>query len=351
MIGVDSIASVPAMGQDGSWAESEYKRAKELYGQEDYTAAEQALNNCLPVFQSLGKKKYELYCFEYLAKIYNKTQRYDQAVAMNFQCLSLASSLNDLEGVGLANNRLGVNYYNKEDYQSAAIYYEAALAQSRQSGKTDDIKIDLQNLADTYEKLGRYDDASKYRAEKLALEGTTTGDGGEGSVTSYSAGEGLSVTQADELRKSGEEKMKSGDYSSAVEDFQSALGVYRAKNDEQYMKWTLEMLGRSHYYLRQYDLSQTHASEALVLAQKTNDNYGQGFDYNTIGMSQYYRGQLNDALTSFITAYSFNNLDGSSKSELKSTVYFIAQIYKNMGDYSAAAPYEQQYNVLQLQGY
>lgn len=346
-----ALLAAGALAQDVKWADSEYNLGKDLYKQGKYYEAEPHLNNAIRVYKEKGDKKYELYASEQLAQVLNKTGRYDQAITLNFQLLAMASSLNDLSGVGLANNRLGVNYYNKGDYSTAAIYYQAALAQSRQSNKTEDIKIDLKNLVDVYNKLGKYDEANKYQSEIDQLN-NSGGYKGYGTQTGYDNNPNqMSVQDADNLKKAGEDKMTAGNYNEALQDLQTALQVYQVHNDESFQKLTQEKISRCHYYLGRYQEAMTSAYQALSLAQKTNDSYGQGVDYNTIGMSQYYMGQQQEAMNNFMTAYSFNSMEGSSKTELKTTAYFLSMIYKNMGNYNAATQYEQQYNSLQSQGY
>lgn len=346
------LVGISLCAQDINWADAEYNRGKELYAKEDYDSAELAFKNALQVYREKSDQKWELYTLEYLAKLYNKAGRYDDAIATNLQCLDLATSTNDMNGIGLANNRLGIVYVNKADkereakqiessmgfYEKAAAHYLAALAQSRLAGKKDDLKIDLQNLIDTYQRMGRFEEASKYEAEKNQLDG----------LTGLAA---MTIADADQLKKSGELKMKEGKYAGAIEDLQQALMFYRSKNDEQYLKLTTENLSRCYYYTGQYDQAVKLANEALHFAQKSNDHYGQGVDYNTIGMCLFYMGKPSEALTSFSTAYSFNSMDGSSKGELKTTAYFLAKIHTSLGDLSAAAPYEQLYNQLTAQGY
>lgn len=325
-------------GQDINWADGEYKRGKELFQKEAFSESEQAFKNALQVYRAKSDKKWELNSLQFLAKLLGKSKRYDEAISANLECLSLATTLNDTNGIGYANNRLGTIYFSREDYATAATYFQAALIQSRLTGTHDDIKIDLQNLIDTYKELQNVDEASKYQAEKNQLDGGTGPDA-------------LTITEADQLKKSGEEKMKRGDYADAIEDLLSALAFYRVKGDEQYLKLTAENAARCQYFLGQYEQAIGLANEALLLAQKTNDHYGQGVDQNTIGMCLYYKGRQSDALDCFTAAYRLNVMDGSSKIELKTSSYFLSVIYKKMGDYAAAAPYEQTYHQLTAQGY
>lgn len=325
-------------GQDINWADGEYKRGKELFQKEAFSDAELAFNNALQIYRAKSDKKWELNSLQFLAKLFGKSKRYDEAISANLQCLALATTLNDTNAIGYANNRLGTIYFSREDYLTAASYFHAALLQSRLTGTKDDIKIDLQNLIDTYQELQDIEEASKYQAEKNQLDG----------ATGLAA---LTITEADQLKKAGEESMKRGDYADAIRDLLSALAFYRMKGDEQYLKLTAENAARCQYFLGQYEQAMGLANEALLLAQKTNDHYGQGVNQNTVGMCLYYKERQSEALDCFTTAYRLNSMDGSSKIELKTSSYFLSVIYKKMGDYGAAAPYEQTYHQLTAQGY
>jgi tetratricopeptide (TPR) repeat protein len=326
-------------GGGSSWAEDEYKRGKEFFNQKNYYQAETSLRNAVQGFQQSGEKKKELYASEYLAKSLYQQKRYDEAITLNFTLLALAHSMGDMEGIGLANNRLGVNYYAKNDYSSALIYFQGALAQTRQEGKTEEIKTALQNVIDALKKLGRYSEAQSFQSELSSLDGygTTTGYGTSGG-TGYA-----DQTYADAEYQKGKDFYNQQNYSMAESAFRNAISAYQQLGKRQNELYASEYLAKSLYKTGRYDEAISLNFQLMGMASQLNDMAGVGLANNRLGLNYYAKGDYSNAVGYFQAALAQSKQTGTVD-DIKTDLKNVIDSLKKMGRHSEAFMYEQELN-------
>ncbi len=185
--------------QDVNQGNIEYNKGKDLYDKKDYYGAEPYFKKAIQIYKNVGERKYQLYTMAYLSETYYYSTRYDDAINLDFECLSLATELGENSSIVTANNRLGRNYFSKGQYNQALTYF---LSQYNQNKGTSDIegrKIDLQCLIDTYKNLKNTSSANKYQAELDALTGNSSGQsygssGGSQESGAFSANLGATVS-------------------------------------------------------------------------------------------------------------------------------------------------------------
>lgn len=94
---------------------------------------------------------------------------YDLALNRAIECLALAESEEDLEGVGFGANALGNVYYDTGKYELAAASYARGLEARRIAGTRADLKVSIVNLAWVCVQVGEFDRARVLFDEAMAM--------------------------------------------------------------------------------------------------------------------------------------------------------------------------------------
>lgn len=85
------------------------------------------------------------------------------------ECLAIAESVNDIEGIGFGANALGNVYYDTGEYELATEAYVRGLEARRMIGTRSDLKVSIVNLAWVYVQIEEYEKARTVFEEAIGL--------------------------------------------------------------------------------------------------------------------------------------------------------------------------------------
>ena len=139
------------------------------------------------------------------------------------------------------------------------------------------------NLANTYTRLGRLDDAHVQLAHALDLA-TQTGDQTEEAHTHHN------------LAYLWEQR---GDYLRALDHAQQTLDLYRAAGHQNGQADALNAVGWYHGLLGDHQQTLTACQQALTLFQDLGDRYGQAATWDSLGYAHHHLGHYAHAVTSY----------------------------------------------------
>jgi serine phosphatase RsbU (regulator of sigma subunit) len=120
-------------------------------------------------FKSESNKQLELEYSNKAAFLCWNNQLFSQAIKHFENVLEINKSLNNTNGVLLANNYLGMIYSETEKYPKAIEYFKSGLAISKSANNKANIVSGLANIAQTYQLEKNYDESNKSAQEGIAL--------------------------------------------------------------------------------------------------------------------------------------------------------------------------------------
>lgn len=117
------------------------------------TAAEYHLNS-LALFERVGNKRGQSFAFQALGNDYLKMEQWARARANYEKSLTLKEQLNDRRGIMTAAGSIGTVSFEMGDYAAAIKAFEASTKMAREMSLVQDEGMGLDQLANTYRKMG-----------------------------------------------------------------------------------------------------------------------------------------------------------------------------------------------------
>jgi tetratricopeptide (TPR) repeat protein len=144
--------------------------------QSQYIEAETLFKQAQSIYKSKGDAN-EAYCLSNLAGLYQDQGLYSKAEDLYNQALTMTVASGDEEQVATTLNDMGTLYRDQDMYEEAERYFKRALAKiEKLSGnQSSTYAIIAGNLAKTYARQGRYDEATPLQLASLKTKERTLG--------------------------------------------------------------------------------------------------------------------------------------------------------------------------------
>ena len=330
-IKIDALRLPTQRDQDQAIAERLYWDADQLFSQPKMESKRKALEKfeqALLMFQALGDRNFEQFCFHMSGFIYHISSELQKALEYYEQAHSLAKKqgdkanettlLNNIGGVydilgepqkaleyyeqslamatdlnnrslqGDVLNNIGAIYYSQSDTLKALNYYNQALKIRRVLNDPATIASTLSNIANIYTSMGEQERALQYLEESLVLRQKAKDIRGEANTLYY-----IGYTHA-----------SLGDTTKALEYYNQALPLRRVVGDRRGEALTLKNIGVALNSRGELQQALTYLSQALDLQRTIKDRRSEALTLEQIGSVHTQSGDLvlanqfyNEALT------------------------------------------------------
>ncbi|MBN8695222.1 MAG: tetratricopeptide repeat protein [Bacteroidetes bacterium] len=209
----------------------------------------------------LVKYKNEL-AYEYVSVDPAKSKTIATAV------LSLASRLDNKEGIMNAHNNLGLAAYYSNEYETALEHYKQARDLAIQLKNNSKLAVALNNIGLVYDDKADYNNALSYYLQSLKLvEGT-----GESKYQLASTLNNIALIYQSQ-----------GKYDQALEFHERALNIKRSIGNKKGEGSSLHNIGLVYKLKGEYDKSLNYYDQALKLREAIHDESGYALTLNNIG--------------------------------------------------------------------
>ena len=206
----------------------------------------------LSLARSIGYTEGESRSLGMLANTFRKIGNYPRALELNIQKLKLEEKRKQPRNLASVLTSIGVVYREQEEYRKALEYYSKADSVIRQYN-VEDLKYFIAlNIGDAYDLLNISDSAFVYY--KKSLDIAMTLDDGDFMGTSMT---GL-----------GHSYLKLGSYRYSLINYQAAIGLLQAANDDEILCEAALGLANLFEHLNEYDSAGYYANMSLAIAKK-----------------------------------------------------------------------------------
>jgi len=153
-------------------AERVFKEGKRLYQQGTAESLRQAITKweeALPLWRSIGDRKWEATTLNNIGAVYNSLGEKQQALEFYKQALPLRRAVGDRRGEARTLNNIGLVYSDLGEKQQALEFYNQALPLTRAVGDRRGEATTLNNIGLVYSDLGEKQQALEYFNQALPL--------------------------------------------------------------------------------------------------------------------------------------------------------------------------------------
>lgn len=136
--------------------------------QNNFELAEQHFTETMNTAVNLDDSKGQAESMGLLGACYEKQGEYDKALAYQKESLLLFEQLGDKHGVAMTNENIGSIYEDLEQFDLAYDYFYKAYEYLQGSATAEEINV-LNNLGDSFRKIGKYESALEYTNYALEI--------------------------------------------------------------------------------------------------------------------------------------------------------------------------------------
>lgn len=118
---------------DRAYAGGQWLNAADVYrGLADYKAAMDCYFKALSIFETVGNKRGQSFCYTNMAVLYNELGQYGTALKSARISYALKKELNDNRGICTALHAIGFAQMNLKNYSTALVYFDSSLKVGQQ---------------------------------------------------------------------------------------------------------------------------------------------------------------------------------------------------------------------------
>ena len=228
-----------------------------------------------------GDKELEFTALTHTGVAYIDKKKYDKSIEYLQKANTIANNtqiIADSLKSKLYNN-IGGNYFFKEEYDSATVYYEKSLELRKGKRDTKEYLSIISNLAYLYQTLEKYEKALTYYFDLLRV---------------YDDQKAINK-QTDILRRIGRIYFYLRKYEDAVKYTKQAADLIRNQKDTKNLGKVLTTIGNIYYESNNYNEALKYYGEALEYVKDTKSTKGKAVLLNNIGLIQIHFGKYRDA--------------------------------------------------------
>ena len=231
------------------------------------TAYDEALR--LKWEKGIGNSLIQLGNIEQIKGNYNKAEEF------NLEALKILTKINDLTGMAISYNSLGIISQTRNDFTKALSYYKKALELNRSINRKSGEATSLFCIGTIFENQVIYD--------------------------------------------------------SALVFYLKAQEISESIGDIRLMAYAKVCLANVYFMMENYTKSAEYNNEAIPLYEKIGNNFGLMKIYNSLGLTEWRRDSLNNALSFYSKALSIGYRI-QSQNDIANTTFYIAQVYEDQSN-------------------
>ncbi|MFX0062673.1 MAG: tetratricopeptide repeat protein [Candidatus Hermodarchaeota archaeon] len=263
--------------------------------------------------------------------------RFDEAREVITEGDAILSSLTAKEReagtywIAFFEQRRGLYYYNKKDWDTALEYWHRALALREKIGDLSAIGNSLHNMGVCYSNKGEYDTALDYFQRTLDIAKQT--------------GNSHWIAQVNTLIGIAYVNIK-GEPDTALTYYQQALSIYEKIGNPHWIAFTLGFMVTPYIYKGELETALEYNRRCLRLSQevygKTENAYNLARCFYRFAVIYYYKGELDTALDYIQQNLAFQGTIGEPYL-FTWTIFLSALVYQAQGELDRALERLQQY--------
>ncbi|CAN5786561.1 ATP-binding protein [soil metagenome] len=214
---------------------------------------------------------------------YFSTKKFDECIDLSLKGIRLAEKVKDINAVCDFKNYIGLSYYLKGDYDSAAILYYQALDLN---GKARDLKgkaAILNNLGRLYRKTKNLDRALQNYDEAFSIYSKQNDEDGMATI----------------LNESGVVYEYKEDYKEAIGRYEQSLAIRIKKNDLLGKSYSLNFIGTAYSEMKDYKKAETYLINSLEIRKQLHDTFSLALSYSDLADMYNKKGDYNSATASY----------------------------------------------------
>ena len=274
---------------------SEAKEYRDNIG--DFPKSIELFNNAIEISKELKSLHHEAKLLRQLGLVYEYQNKHREYFKSMEEALSIARIIKHKREMMLCLNNIGIYLNQIQDYAKALIAYEEGSVIAKELNRRiteSDLK---NNISIIYKNLGEFDKALDYLNEAITID--------------RDLGDNIRISKAlnnfgETYRQRGLATENRNDLKEALIHFDKALALIRTIKDDQLreeIKDTevriLNNIGTVHADLTETNNSISYFSQALKLAEETQDIESMGMINNNIGIVHYNLGNFTDSTDYF----------------------------------------------------
>ena len=255
---------------------------------EDIFIARGLLQQALHKDQNLMQAKIQL------GQTYTGTAKYDQALAIFYECLDYAKEIDNKNTALLAMLNIGNIHLLRYEIDEAIENYEKALKIARKNNdKYYEGKL-LGNIGSSHYRLGNYDQAEDYYLQLYRISVILDDEKGKGEA----------------LNNLGSVYIEIEDYTKAMNSYKNSYNIFNKIDRKRQIGYSLIGISYGYMAIGKIDLALKYSEEALLSAREIIDRQNEINALTYIGEIYFYIGNNEDALDIFLQSYSLANSIG-----------------------------------------
>ena len=206
------------------------------------------------------------------------------------ECLEVASTgaaiaekINDLASLGEFRKIIGMSYYFKGNYDSAAVYYYKALDLLNRTGNAFKKAGVLNELGKLYRKTRDLDRALQIYDEAFAIYKRLRDDNGMATI----------------LNESGVVFEYKEDYKEAINRYQQSLSIREKMNDLTGKAYSLNFIGGVYTLQNKFPEAEKYLLQSMELRRRVKDTFAIALNYADLGFMYTEQGRYDKALEQY----------------------------------------------------
>jgi signal transduction histidine kinase len=345
-------------------AEAMVMKAAAIQAKKKLDDALKLFYNVLPLVTEIRDTAQLMGAYRGLGLCYYSLTSYDSAIHYYTLLQNLSCSTGDFNFCAHSNSMLGIMYSMQSNYAKAIAVNKVALEQYEILGSKEQMANVLNNLANSYRFLGKYEEALQQFYKAIAIR-EAMGDSGQLASPVFNAADILKITRQykkanDYYRRSLELSIRNGnknmqaicyggmadmfrddsELDSALAYHLKALELFEATNDKSSIPQSHVSVGQIYLKKKNYSDAISHFQKAKPMLEQAGLKQNLAVLYNEFGNLFSALDSLKDAVSSYEKAYEIADQTRYMEGKLDFSKT-LAKIYKRMGDYPKALAYSE----------
>lgn len=213
-------------------------------------------------------------------------KNFDENLAYGARGLQIAEQNKDTVAIGNFLHNIGVGFYLKGKFDSAATYYYKSADLLNQQNELSGLAATYNSLGQLYRKIGPYDRAHEFYDKAMALY-QKLGDK-SGISTIYN--------------ESGVVHEYEGNFEEAVKNYNASLEICREMNNQIGTAYALSFIAGAYTQMKKFKEAEDYNTQALYIREQMKDSFAIALTYTDFGSIYSAQGKLDKAEESILKA-------------------------------------------------
>lgn len=208
---------------------------------------------------------------------------FDECLSVSENGAAMALSENDDRSYSELQTNIGISYYFKGNYDSAATHYYKALDVLKKLNEPRKKAGVLNELAKLYRKTRDLDRSLQMYEEAYALYKSVNDDNGMATI----------------LNESGVVFEYKGQYEEAIDRYQRSLNIREAMHDINGKAYSLNFIGGAYTQMKKYPQAEKYLLQSLDLRRELKDTFAIALNFADLGYMYNEKGDLTRAVDQY----------------------------------------------------